>query len=67
MYIVPSDKQGVDAAAALWVRTSEVAGGLDQVLYGTRAALACRALAVYSGCLAWPGLPWDGYDARPDQ
>jgi hypothetical protein len=35
MYIVPSEKQGFDAAAALWVRASEVADDLDQVLYAT--------------------------------
>jgi hypothetical protein len=32
VYIVPSEKQGFDAAAALWVRAGEVAGDLDEVL-----------------------------------
>jgi hypothetical protein len=67
VYIVPSHKHGVDAAAALWVRASEVAGGLDQVLYGTvRGWLAERWPFAQ---VAWPGreLPWDEYDALPDQ
>jgi|RhiMethySRZTD1v2_1073278.scaffolds.fasta_scaffold537998_2 hypothetical protein len=66
LYIFPSHKQGVDATAALWVRASEVAGDLDQVLYGTvRRWLADRWPFVR---VAWPGreLPWDQYDALPD-
>jgi hypothetical protein len=67
VYIVPSQKQGVDAAAALWVRASEVPGGLDEVLYATvRRWLAERW--PFSR-VAWPGreLPWDEYDALPDR
>jgi hypothetical protein len=67
VYIVPSEKQGVDATAALWVRASEVAGGLDEVLYVTvRRWLAERW--PFSR-VAWPGreLPWRHYDALPDQ
>jgi hypothetical protein len=67
LYIVPSHKDGSDAAAALWVRASEAAGDLDQVLYATvRRWLAERWPFTR---VAWPGreLPWDEYDALPDQ
>jgi hypothetical protein len=59
VYVVPSHKQGFDAAAALWVRASELAGDLDEVLYGTvRRWLAERWPFIR---VAWPGreLPWD--------
>jgi hypothetical protein len=67
VYIVPSEKRDVDAAAALWVRASEVPGDLDQVLYGT----VRRWLAEhwpFAG-VVWPGreLPWEKYDALPDR
>jgi hypothetical protein len=53
IYIVPSHKQGFDAAAALWVRASEVAGDLDHGLYATvRRWLADRW--PFSR-VAWPG------------
>jgi hypothetical protein len=67
VYIVPSEKQGVDAAAALWVRASEVPSGLDEVLYATvRRWLAERW--PFSR-VTWPGreLPWEEYDALPDR
>ena len=67
VYIDPSPKQGVDAIAALWVRASEVAGDLDEVLYATvRRWLADRWPFAR---VAWPGreLPWRHYDALPDQ
>ena len=67
VYIVPAHKQGFDAAAALWVRASEVPGGLDEELYGTvRRWLAERWPFTR---VAWPGreLAWDHYDALPDQ
>ena len=60
-------KQGFDAAAATWVRASEVPGGLDEVLDGTvRRWLAGRWPLTQ---VAWAGreLPWDEYDALPDQ
>jgi hypothetical protein len=67
IYIVPSHKQGVDAAAALWVRASELAGDLDQVLYVTvrRWLAECWPFTR----VAWPGreLPWEEYDALPDR
>jgi hypothetical protein len=63
IYIVPSHKQGVDAAAALWVRASELAGDPDQVLYATvrRWLAECWPFTR----VAWPGreLPWEEYDA----
>jgi hypothetical protein len=67
VYIVPSHKQGFDAAAAMWVRASEVAGDLDEVLYATvRRWLADRWPFTR---VAWPGreLPWNHYDALPDR
>lgn len=67
LYIVPSQKDDSDAAAALWVRASEAAGDLDQVLYATvRRWLAERWPFTR---VAWPGreLPWDEDDALPDQ
>jgi hypothetical protein len=67
VYIVPSEKQGFDAAAALWVRASEVAGGLDEVLYATvRRWLADRWPFTR---VAWPGRepPWDQYNLLPDK
>jgi hypothetical protein len=63
----PVQKQGFDAAVALWVRAGEVAVGLDEVLYGTvRRWLADRWPFTR---VAWPGreLPWDQYDALPDR
>jgi hypothetical protein len=63
----PSHKDGSDAAAALWVRASEAAGDLDQVLYETvRRWLAERWPFTR---VAWSGreLPWEEYDALPDQ
>jgi len=67
VYIVPSKKQGFDAAAALWVRASEVPGGLDEVLFST----ARRWLAERwpFSRVAWPGreLSWEEYDALPDR
>ena len=67
VYIAPSDKQGFDATAALWVRDSEVAGDLEQVLYGT--VLRWLADRWPFARVAWPGreLPWKNYDALPDQ
>jgi hypothetical protein len=67
LYIVPSQKQGVDAAGALWVRASEVAGDLDQVLYGTVGHWLVECWPFTR--VAWPGreLPWGEYDALPDQ
>jgi len=67
VYIAPSHKQGFDAAAALWVRASEVGGDLDEVLYATvRRWLADRWPFTL---VAWPGreLPWNHYDALPDR
>jgi hypothetical protein len=67
VYIVPSHKQGFDAAVATWVRASEVPGGLDEELYGTvRGWLAERWPFTR---VAWPGreLPWEAYDALPDR
>jgi hypothetical protein len=67
VYIVPSETQGFDAAAALWVRASEVAGGLDEVLYAiVRRWLADRWPFTR---VAWPGreLPWDECGARLDR
>ena len=65
--IVPSHKQGVDATVALWVRTSELAGDLDQVLHAAvRRWLADRWSFAR---VVWPGreLPWEEYDALPDR
>ena len=67
VYVVPSEQQGLDAAAAVWVRASEVAGGLDEVLYGTvRRWLADRWPFTR---VAWPGreLPWEQYSVPRDQ
>jgi hypothetical protein len=67
VYIFPSQKQRFDAAAALWVRASEVSGGLDEVLY----AIVGRWLAESWPFtrVAWPGreLAWAEYDALPDR
>jgi hypothetical protein len=66
-YIVPSHKQGVDAAAALWVGANELAGGLGQVLHATvRRWLADRWPFAR---VAWPGreLPWEEYEGLPDR
>ena len=62
----PLQQARLDATAALWVRTSEVAGDLDEVLYATmRRWLADRWPFTR---IAWPGreLPWKHYDALPD-
>jgi hypothetical protein len=50
VYIAPSPKQGVDAIAVLWVRASEVAGDLDEVLYATVRRWLWRSLAIRVGC-----------------
>jgi hypothetical protein len=64
-YIVPSQKQGVGAAAALWVRASELAGDLDEELYGTVRRWLADSWPFSR--VAWPGreLPWEEYDALP--
>jgi hypothetical protein len=67
IYIVPSHKQGFDAAAALWVRASEVAGDLDEVLYATVQRWLAESWPF--AWVAWPGreLPWERYNALPDR
>jgi hypothetical protein len=67
LYFVPSQKQGFDATAALWVRASEVAGDLDEVLYATVGRWLGDRWPFTR--VAWPGreLPWEEYDALPDQ
>jgi hypothetical protein len=67
IYIVPSHKQGVDAAAPLWVRASELAGDLDQVLYATVRHWLAEGWPFTRD--AWPGreLPWEENDALPDR
>jgi hypothetical protein len=62
VYIVPSEKQGFDAAA-LWVRASEVPGDLDEVRY---ALPRSRVSAVPGACqLPVSGRP-RSVSARPD-
>jgi hypothetical protein len=67
VYIVPSHKPGVDAAAALWVRASEMAGDLDDVLHVTVRGWLADSWPFAR--VAWPGreLPWDAYEALPDR
>jgi hypothetical protein len=53
VHMVLSEKQGLDAAAALWVRASEVPGDLDEELYRTvRHWLAQRWPLSRVACLA---------------
>lgn len=67
VYIASSRKQGFDATAALWVRASEAAGDLDQVLYGTVRGWLVERWPFTR--VTWPGreLPWKDDEALPDQ
>jgi hypothetical protein len=60
-YLYPSDKAGFDAMAFWWVRTSEVAGGLDARLGGAFRSWLERDWPPLR--IAFPGRdqPWDAW------
>ncbi len=67
VYVDPARRAGYDAEVWLWVRASELATGLDELLYATVRRWIDERWPF--GRVAYPGreLPWDQYDALPDR
>jgi hypothetical protein len=67
VYVDPAEKAGYDAEVWLWVRASELASGLDALLYATVRRWVEERWPFRR--VAYPGreLPLDRYDALPDR
>jgi hypothetical protein len=67
VYVDPPEKAGDDAEVWLWVRASELAGGLDALLYATVRRWIEERWPFQR--VAYPGreLSLDRYDALPDR
>jgi hypothetical protein len=67
VYVDPAEKVGYDAEVWLWVRASELASGLDGLLYGTVRRWIEERWPFDR--VAYPGreLPLDRYDSLPDR
>jgi hypothetical protein len=67
VYVDPPEKAGYDAEVCLQVRASELAAGLDELLYATARRWIDERWPFTR--VAYPGreLPWDQYDALPDR
>jgi hypothetical protein len=67
VYVDPPEKAGYDAEVWLWVRASELASGLDAVLYATVRRWIEERWPFQR--VAYPGreLPLDRYDSLPDR
>ena len=67
VYVDPAEKTGYGAEVWLWVRASELAAGLDAVLYATVRRWVEQRWPFNR--VAYPGreLPLDQYDALPDR
>ena len=67
VYVYPSDRQGYDAYVLLWVRQSELAGGLEDRLFTTVRRWLADVWPFQS--VGFPGrdLSWDEWLALPDR
>ena len=67
VYFYPTQKSGYDAEVFLWVRESELSGGLDAALF--KAVEDWLAADWPFRQLAYPGrkISWDDWDQLPDQ
>lgn len=67
VYVDPPAKAGFDAEVWLWVRASEVADGLDEVLYTTVRRWIDDHWPFTRVAYPVRELPWERYEALPDR